>query len=503
VSATIDHVVRVRITPRPDRVVEVRSLDLDRLVAYHLDEGPVYDGALDLVKAAIADAGTDVGISVEIRSEAPPGSGLGGSSALVTAVVAGLAMLGDRQMDAGTLARAAYRIEREELAISGGWQDQYAAAFGGCNLIEFSRSGVGVEPVADATTMDRLRCRVAVGVLNFLGGAPPQRGDRSIVDRHAPRGSRGDAARHEAPHEMAYAVRDVIERADLPGLGALLHEAFIAKKQMNPHIAEHTPIEAMLAAAREAAYGGKVCGAGAAAICCWPRRRIGTTRSIGARALDAQFAPSVHARRGAAPLRGGESDPAPVTRRFALVDRDGTINEERHHLRDPDDLALIPGAADALIRLRDDLGLGIVVITNQAEVGRGNLSIPELDRIHARLRSLLGVAGASVDAIEVCPHRPEDGCACRKPAPGMALAAAERFGFALEETFVIGDHASDMGLGRAIGATTVFVRTGHGLEEEPTASPLADHRADDLAGAVAIIAGLVEPGGMGGSDGPA
>ena len=139
-----------------------------------------------------------------------------------------------------------------------------------------------------------------------------------------------------------------------------------------------------------------------------------------------------------------------MTRRFALVDRDGTINEERHHLRDPVDLALIPGAADALIRLRDDLGMGIVVITNQAEVGRGNLSIPQLDTIHARLRSLLGAAGASVDAIEVCPHRPEDGCACRKPAPGMALAAAERFGFALEETFVIGDHASDMGLGRAL-----------------------------------------------------
>ena len=116
---------------------------------------------------------------------------------------------------------------------------------------------------------------------------------------------------------------------------------------------------------------------------------------------------------------------------------------------------------------------------------------------------LLGAAGASVDAIEVCPHRPEDGCACRKPAPGMALAAADRFGFALEDSFVIGDHASDMGLGRAIGATTVFVRTGHGLEEERAASPLADHRADDLAGAVAIIAGLVEPGGMGGSDGRA
>jgi D-glycero-D-manno-heptose 1,7-bisphosphate phosphatase len=187
-------------------------------------------------------------------------------------------------------------------------------------------------------------------------------------------------------------------------------------------------------------------------------------------------------------------------RRFALVDRDGTINEERHHLRDPDELALIPGAAEALIRLRDELDMGIVVITNQAEVGRGNLAIEDLDRIHERLRSLLAAQGASVDAIEFCPHRPEDACACRKPAPGMALAAAARLGFALRDSFVIGDHASDMGLGRTVGATTLFVRTGHGKEEEAAAEPLADHLADDLGGAVAIIAGLVQPGGERGAD---
>ena len=148
-SATIDHVVRVRVTERTDRVVAVRSLDLDRLVAYHLDEGPIYDGALDLVKAAIERAGVNVGVDVEIRSEAPPGSGLGGSSALVTAVVAALAMLGARTFTASALADTAYRIERQDLRIAGGWQDQYAAAFGGCNLLVFSRSGVRVEPVAD------------------------------------------------------------------------------------------------------------------------------------------------------------------------------------------------------------------------------------------------------------------------------------------------------------------------------------------------------------------
>ena len=182
-----------------------------------------------------------------------------------------------------------------------------------------------------------------------------------------------------------------------------------------------------------------------------------------------------------------------MTRRYALLDRDGTINEERDHLHDPDALTLIPGAASAIARLRDELGMGIVIVTNQAEIGRGNLSSDRLEQIHRRLVDLLAEAGASVDGIEVCPHRPEDGCDCRKPAPGMAHRAASRLGFDLAESVVVGDHAKDMAMGRAIGATTMFVRTGHGIDEEPAAAPLADHVADDLGAAVAIIATLVEP----------
>ena len=179
-----------------------------------------------------------------------------------------------------------------------------------------------------------------------------------------------------------------------------------------------------------------------------------------------------------------------MSRRFALVDRDGTINKERHHLATVNEVALIPGSADALVRLRG-LGFGIVVVTNQAEVGRGNLSPAELERINERLRALLAEGGATVDAIEVCPHRPEDGCDCRKPQPGMALRAAERCGFDPTTSVVIGDHLADLGLGRAIGAITILVRTGHGAEAEPEAGDLADHVADDLAGAVDIIAALV------------
>jgi D-glycero-alpha-D-manno-heptose-7-phosphate kinase len=169
-------------------------------------------------------------------------------------------MLGGRDMDAQALAHAAYRIEREDLGISGGWQDQYAAAYGGCNLIEFARDGVRVSPLRDAAGMNAL----ATGLLLCYTGHV--RRNVGLIDRQIAlhrEGREETLLGMKRLQEMAYAVRDAIVRADLPGLGALLHEAFLAKKQMNPHIAEHTPIETMLEAARTAgAYGGKVCGAG-------------------------------------------------------------------------------------------------------------------------------------------------------------------------------------------------------------------------------------------------
>jgi D-glycero-alpha-D-manno-heptose-7-phosphate kinase len=259
-SATIDHVVRARVTPRDDRVVELRSLDLDQLVAYHLDDGPVYDGALDLVKAAVHDAGLELGVTVEIRSEAPPGSGLGGSSAVVTAVVAALAALAGRSLARDELARAAYRIEREDLGITGGWQDQYAAAYGGCNLLEFSASGTRVAPVADAERLARLGRGL---LLCYTGGV---RRNVGLIDRQIAlhrEGREETLLGMKRLQEMAYAMRDVVEAVDLPALGGLLRDAFVAKKQMNPHITEGTAIDAMLAAAAgTGAYGGKVCGAG-------------------------------------------------------------------------------------------------------------------------------------------------------------------------------------------------------------------------------------------------
>ncbi len=176
-----------------------------------------------------------------------------------------------------------------------------------------------------------------------------------------------------------------------------------------------------------------------------------------------------------------------MSRRFVLLDRDGTINEEIGYVLRPDELRLIPGAGEALRELRG-LGLGLVVLTNQSPIGRGMLTIAELEEIHARLGELLAALGVRLDGIEFCPHRPDEGCPCRKPGTLMVERAAAALGFDPGEAWLVGDHGSDLRLGRAVGARTILVRTGHGEKElERGAGQDADHVVADLREAAAII----------------
>lgn len=175
---------------------------------------------------------------------------------------------------------------------------------------------------------------------------------------------------------------------------------------------------------------------------------------------------------------------------MVLLDRDGTINLEKHYLSSPDQLELLPGASEG-IQLMRGLGLSTVVITNQSAIGRGYFGFDRLHLIHQRLREMLADRGASLDAIYVCPHRPEEGCACRKPAPGLAWKAADDFGAELSESFVVGDNACDIELGKCIGATTILVRTGYGAEVSTQASIDPDYVVADLLGAARVIHSLV------------
>ncbi len=175
-------------------------------------------------------------------------------------------------------------------------------------------------------------------------------------------------------------------------------------------------------------------------------------------------------------------------RRFVLIDRDGTLNVEKNYLSDPDHLELIPGAAAAIRRLRQ-AGLGICVVTNQSGIARGYFGLDRLAEIHARLGELLAAEGAQVDGIYICPHGPDDDCACRKPLPGLIEQAAAEHGFDPARAFVVGDKEADVGMGRAVGAVTLLVRTGYGRATEAKGTR-AHHVVDDLAAAAEMICRL-------------
>jgi D-glycero-D-manno-heptose 1,7-bisphosphate phosphatase len=177
-------------------------------------------------------------------------------------------------------------------------------------------------------------------------------------------------------------------------------------------------------------------------------------------------------------------------RRFVLLDRDGTINVERHYLSRPAQVELLPGALEGLRSLRR-LGLGLAVVTNQSGVGRGYFDESALDAVHERLRDLLQAGGVELDGVYSCPHLPADGCGCRKPQPGLARLAAADLGFDPSEAFVIGDKPCDVELGRRLGAATLLVRTGYG-NRYPVGAVRPDHVADDLADAARTIEALLE-----------
>lgn len=165
-------------------------------------------------------------------------------------------------------------------------------------------------------------------------------------------------------------------------------------------------------------------------------------------------------------------------RRCVFLDRDGTVNVERHYLSGPDELELLPHAAAGMRCLRK-LGFGLVLITNQSAVGRGLFDEKQLRLIHDRLREMIGEHDIGFDAIYYCPHTPDEGCECRKPRTGLMSRAIHELGIAPQDAVVIGDKRCDVEFGRNVGATTILVRTGYGREAEQ-APVLADYVTDDL-----------------------
>lgn len=142
-----------------------------------------------------------------------------------------------------------------------------------------------------------------------------------------------------------------------------------------------------------------------------------------------------------------------------FLDRDGTLNYDPGYLKSASELKLLSGVGPALARLKA-AGARLVVVTNQSGVGRGILTLKDLEAVHARLEGLLEQDNAALDAIYFCPHHPDDGCRCRKPARGMIDRAVSELQVDLRRSYLIGDHARDIQLAKAVGAKAILVTSG-------------------------------------------
>lgn len=160
-----------------------------------------------------------------------------------------------------------------------------------------------------------------------------------------------------------------------------------------------------------------------------------------------------------------------------FLDRDGTIAQDVHYCCRVEDFEILPTVPQA-IRLLNQRGFKVIVVTNQSAIARGYLTENTLLQIHRYMEDELARYGARIDAIYYCPHHPDDECQCRKPKPALLFRAAKELGIDLSCSYTVGDDEIDMKAGRAAGCRTVLVTTGPNGKKKMAES--SDYTADTL-----------------------
>jgi D-glycero-D-manno-heptose 1,7-bisphosphate phosphatase len=173
----------------------------------------------------------------------------------------------------------------------------------------------------------------------------------------------------------------------------------------------------------------------------------------------------------------------------AFLDRDGVLNVNLvAHVRRWDEFAFLPGAIEAVRRLHA-AGWPIVVVTNQAAIGRGDTTAAEVADIHERMCAAIASGGGQITRVLHCPHRPDDACECRKPRPGMLLRAAGDLDLDLARSYFVGDHLTDVEAAIAAGCRPILVRSGRGaaIASDAVARFEGLRVVDDIVVAVDLI----------------
>lgn len=281
-SATISNYVYATLRPREDGRITVQSLDFGMSIGFGVDDAVVYDGRLDLPKAAIKrvrehhHARASTGFDLFIHTNAPPGSGLGSSSAVVVVVADLVATHLGLDLSPYELAAMAFTLERNDLGIAGGLQDQYSAAFGGFNYLEFGADGVVINPL-----------RVPDGVVHelehnmLLCYTGHTRASDHIIEDQVHRYESGDSdalAGLRAQRRLAREMKNLLLTGQVAEFGLALGDAWKHKRQISDRISTPLIDEAMEVAHRSGALGGKVTGAGGGGhlifVCEFERRHL-------------------------------------------------------------------------------------------------------------------------------------------------------------------------------------------------------------------------------------
>jgi D-glycero-alpha-D-manno-heptose-7-phosphate kinase len=265
-NATVDKYAYASLRVTDDQQITIKSLDYHTIAKFDLDQPLVYNGQLDLVKAAIrrlngpTQQGAKSGFELYLHTDAPPGSGLGSSSAVVVTIIGAFKQWLRLPLTDYEIASLAYQIERIDLGIKGGCQDQYAAAFGGFNLMEFYGDRVVVNPLRISNDiLNELHYSL---MLFYTGGT---RLSANIIEDQ----TQGFVKRQEEVvaamdqiKQLASQTKNALLQGRLEDFGDLLHQSWVNKKKMATRISNPRIDEIYVEARRLGALGGKISGAG-------------------------------------------------------------------------------------------------------------------------------------------------------------------------------------------------------------------------------------------------
>jgi D-glycero-alpha-D-manno-heptose-7-phosphate kinase len=295
-NATINRYVYGTLVPKSERSIGFRSFDYGTVVYWTQEDHLRFDGQMDLVKGVLKRFELDKfrtdGFDLFVHADAPPGSGLGSSSTFTVALIGLFRELLGLPITSDGMARLAYDIERNDVGIKGGRQDQYAAAFGGFNFMEFNGEEVVVTPLRlSEYIINELEYNL---LLCFTGSRESQ----PIIDSQMESAKKKEAAPLAAMDQVkaiAYEMKKSLLAGDLDRFGEMLHEGWLQKKQMAKGIT--TPrIDELYEEARKAgAIGGKITGAGGGGhlllYCPFNKRHIvrERVRALGASVTDFRF----------------------------------------------------------------------------------------------------------------------------------------------------------------------------------------------------------------------